>query len=548
MELSGILSGTTWMIDVEYAGCRDFLVDDIKTIKIEAATPGGTLRTEVSTDNMGGWKGVLENPGITKIMVDAKLFYKKMKSLYGIQVQGLKCVSLARRLLLDPTITRENVEQCVKEAGQCAVWELENAVLPAVAEMELAGTLMDEGLWRSMMKIQEDTIAACERRLDQVAREYFPVSDEGKVDINYSSPAQTIQLLRHLRIKVPKIMRDGTEAWQYPLSASKDALQAVSTDPVVRDILKRRSAKTIRATFGEAYLEAVSPVTGRLHFEVDQLGARTGRFTSDGRSSVNMLNIPKRGLFRDCFHPPEGYLCERHDYNGFELRIWAELSGDPFLCEAFQRGIDVHSFIASKLFQRPVSKEENEHLRTIVKELNFGVAYGMSPVTLYMKLLGHGMRVTFAEARQFYDAFCSTLRVGMGFLRQAGHLALKNRELINWTGRRRTWPQRGLTYADERALMREGMNFPIQSVGADIIKRAMVLVHEHQKALELDSQIFNQIYDELDTYTRADQSPAFATAKTTLMVAAAESIMKKVPVVVDCTVSSSWGTISSPQK
>lgn len=532
-----------WNLRMETAGCRDPLVDDISVIHAWH----GQDHIYLDGLHLGRYKPFFENPDIRKNVLDGKLFYKKLKSLWAIETEGIQCGTLAGKLLGETLINPDSVAMKINAAGQARTWALENAVLPAIGDMELGGTFIDQEIWCAALAVQEDAAANAKRHLDNVAREYFETDDEGRININYQATRNVLQLLRHLRVTVPVIKPGGEEVWESPASTNKETLQAIASDPVIRNLLKYRSSKMLISTFGRSYLEAVNPVTGRLHFEVDQLGASTGRCSSAPGSPVNMLNIPKKGLYRAAFHGGAGTVCERHDYAGFELRIWAELSGDPFLREAYLRGVDVHSFIATKLFQREVSKTENDHLRAIVKELNFGVAYGMSPVTFYMKLRGLGLTCTYPNACQFYDEFCRTLRVGMNFLRDAGRTALRTGKLTNVSGRTRVWPTRGRTQQEDRSVVREGMNFLIQSVGADIIKRAMIAVRDYQRKEHVPTQIFNQVYDELDTYTAASHSASFAPVKTRLMVEAAASIIKSVPVVVDCTIGPSWGTITSSQ-
>jgi len=540
---SKLFAQRVWDVAVETTG-NDPIVDRIKRLFLESQTD--RIVIQGSQGCLMAIRSWLEDPRIKKVAIGGKFFYKMFKSNLGIEVEGLQCLNLAEKILGVSVVRGEDVARLIENSGQQGVWDLENAVLPAVGDMELGGTRIDEDMWRAAFKIQEDRAINAKKKLDVFASQFFETDDDGVPKINYQSSGQVLRLLKHLRIMIPKIDPNGKERLVPITCTDKKSLLPVQAEPVVQNLVALRSANMLMATFGRSFLDAVHPATGRLHFLVDQIGTSTGRFTSHHKSKVNMLNIPKRGLSRGAFSGGPGTVTEAHDYDAFELRIWAELSGDPFLKEAFGRGIDVHSFLASKLFGMPVSKTENPHLRLMIKELNFGIIYGMSLQTLYFKLRSNNMEVTYALTQQLYWEFCRLLKVGMTFVRDCGKTAAASGLLRIASGRMRKWDVGHLLRSEIHTIEKQGMNFPIQATGAEIIKTAMVKVRQFRRATGIQSEFFNQVYDELNTFTAEGQSMGFSASKKALMVEAGEQYVKAVPMVVTSVVGPHWGSMTGP--
>jgi DNA polymerase-1 len=540
---SKLFAQREWNVAIETTG-SDPLVHHIKRLYLESQTD--QIAVKGSQGCLMAIRSWLEDPRAKKYVIDGKFFYKMLRATLGIEVEGLQCLSLADKILGESVGSVSEVVKQIEQTGQQGVWDLENAVLPAVGDMELGGTRIDEEVWRAAFKIQEDSALIAKKKLDVFAAQFFETDDFGVPSINYQSSSQVIRLLRHLRVMIPKIDPNGKEQLVQVTCTDKDSLMSVANEPVVQSLLKLRSANMLMSTFGETFLNAVHPVTGRIHFMVDQMGARTGRFTSHKKSPVNMLNIPKKGLYRGAFSGGEGMVTEAHDYDAFELRIWAELSGDPFLKEAFAKGVDVHSYLASNLFRLTVSKTENPHLRLMVKELVFGIIYGMSAKTLYFKLRANNQGVTYALTQQLYFEFCRLLKVGMGFVGDCGRTAAQSGQLRLASGRMRKWDVGHLLRSEIHTIEKQGMNFPIQATGAEIIKTAMIKVRRFRRATGIQSEFFNQVYDELNTFTAVDQSMGFSASKKSLMVEAGEEYVKSVPMVVTSVVGDHWGSMTGP--
>lgn len=441
-------------------------------------------------------------------------------------------------------LAREQVRFLEKDSLQ-HVWVLECEAMPAFGDMEFGGIGLDRGKWQALMEENTRKALDVKKKLDEVAANFFTPDLFGEVDVNYSSPQQVVHLLQLLGIRVSE-KNPLTGKWEEKLVSKSDdkTLKKIKGVPFVQLLKQYRSFMVRLNTFGQPYLDAVHPKTGMIHPEFSQIGTETGRPAKASRSPVNMLNIPREAAMRNCFTGREGELVETDDFSGCELRIWAAISKDPELTRAFEQGVDVHCYVASKLYGLPVSKTENSHLRAPAKGLNFGIAYGMGAVSLYERLNGDGFKIELAQAKDLFARYCREFSVGVNFLRGAGRLAAEQGYLHNLLGRRRYWVKpdpdsypRGLR--DEKyqgalaAIEREGGNFLIQSVNADITKYAMVLIRRHKKENKVKTEFVNQVYDEIVTRTKSSQSEEFHHTKLSLMKKAAERWITSVPIEVD---------------
>lgn len=435
-----------------------------------------------------------------------------------------------------------------------ATWSLECSAIPCFGDMEFSGVCLDQKKWRGL--IDENLLSAqgYERELNEVAANFVQKDMFGQVFVNWGSPEQVITILDAMKLKVPEWDRNTRKTIWKPIEKSDDKTLKKLKDVRAVQLLKKYRAHMIRVnTFGTPYLDAISPITGRLHPDIDQIGTETGRPANHSKKgSVNFLNIPRDKVYRQCFSGTPDEVVETDDYSGCELRIWAELSGDPHLCEAFQKGVDVHCYVATKLFGKEITKKDPE--RSAAKTLNFGIAYGMSPYSLTDQLNGGGYKITLDEGKELYRNYETDFAVGIDFLRQAGKEALAAGFLCNLMGRRRYWNvpdsadiskyplgKEDPTYTGRLAgIKREGGNFKIQSVNADMTKYAMVLIRQHKKKHGVRTEFMNQVYDEIVTRTHKDDSPDFHEAKVKIMLEAAHYYLRNVPMEVEGHVGPTW--------
>lgn len=253
-----------------------------------------------------------------------------------------------------------------------STWQLECAALPCFADMEFAGLYLDKERWQILIDENQLEADRCVADLNDIASNVVQRDMFGEVHVNWASPDQVVAVLQAMKVMVPEWDRSQRREVSKLIQKSDDKTLKKVKDVRAVQLLKKFRAHTIRVTtFGKPYLDAISPVTGRLHPDIDQIGTETGRPANHSKKgSVNFLNIPRDKNFRHCFRGAPDEVVETDDYSGCELRIWAELSGDPGLTEAFQKGIDVHCYVASKLFGKEVGKKDRE--RSPAKTINFG--------------------------------------------------------------------------------------------------------------------------------------------------------------------------------
>lgn len=260
---------------------------------------------------------------------------------------------------------------------------LECGALPCFVDMEMHGLLLDQKKWTGIADAKLVKAKEIAKELDEFAKPFCQIDLFGDVDVNYASPVQVVEILNRMGIKALQRNPKTGEMKLIPIVKSDDAtLKKVKGSRVVDLIKQYRSLMTRYGTFGQSFIEAIHPLTGRIHTDFDQIGTETGRIAK-GKSPINMLNIPREKDMRNCFIAPEDYVIETDDYSGCELRIWAHISQDPELCGALQRGEDLHCYVATKLYKKPVTKTENKELRTPAKSLNFGRPEGFAASSEY---------------------------------------------------------------------------------------------------------------------------------------------------------------------
>lgn len=603
--LPKLMQSPAWGTDTETTSLDPYKA---KLLTVQIGRPEEQFIIDARKVSLEPLRPFFESEEIKKIWHHAKYDYKILSTQAGIESEGNRCTMLGEQILtkgkkdwgfsledllsqrlnvsVDKSVrksfighTGDFTEQQIKYAaddvshlvplalsiskeirrdGLEHTYLLECQAIPCIADMELSGWYLDIPHWEQVMKENMAAQEEVRKELDEYAKNFFPITLFGDVDINYASPDQILRLYESMRIKVKMWDRDLKKEIEIPMGkgpgkwskTGKKDIKSVRHLPIVRLVEKYRSYNVLINTFGQPYINAIHEITGKIHGEFDQLGTETGRLAS--RADVNFLNLPRDIRFRHGFIAGQDFVIETDDYSGCELRIWAEISGDPGLLHAFQNGIDVHCYVATKLYRVEVDKKSK--LRSPAKNLNFGIAYGMGPGTLYDDLNSQGFPITREETKQLYYRYTQEFKTGVKYLRDMGRLAANQGYLVNLNGRRRYWRlpdhrdtekfPRGKSdpkYVGILAMIeREGGNFMIQSVNADITKQGMIDIRKYRKEHKIRSNFSNQVYDEIVTRTHKDDTAAFHPVKQQLMIKAGEKWLKKVPVEVEGHVGPCW--------
>lgn len=308
-------------------------------------------------------------------------------------------------------------------------------------------------------------------------------------EVNLSSPKQLQEVLFE-ELDMPKTRK--TKSGYTTDAAALADLQVKNPHPFLDALLAHRDANKLRQIV-ETLMKAVQ-ADGRIHTTLLQMGASTGRLAS---TDPNLQNIPVRTeegrRIREAFiHSHEYETLMTADYSQIEMRIMAHLSGDPGLIEAFNAGEDLHRFVGSRIFGVEPADVTNE-MRSKVKAMSYGLAYGLSPFGLAKQL-----NISAAEAKQLMVDYFERFGGVRDYLRSVVEQAKQDKFTETIFGRRRPFPD----LASPNRVLRENaeraaLNAPIQGTAADIIKIAMVGVERRIAEAELKSRMLLQIHDEL---------------------------------------------------
>jgi DNA polymerase I len=413
---------------------------------------------------------------------------------------------------------REKVVERLKQDELVKVAKLEFDCVMPIAQMELNGFYLDEARWREQLekvKIAQSKVAL---ELQQMlSAGVAQASLFGVTEINLDSQQQVTDALKNLGVPVPAT----TRGWQ---------LQPLALEyPVVAKLLEYRGVAKSLSSFGENILEFIKPQTGRLHSDFRQIGAPTGRFSSN---KPNIQQIPHEEAYRRCFLAPEGRKLIIADYSQIELRILADVSNDENFINAFKSGADFHTITAAQVFN--VKPEEvSAEQRSFAKRLNFGVVYGIGASRFALMT---GLSQT--QAEDTMRKYFGTYRGLDAWLRDAARKVVNERQARTASGRLHRFRFDEGDRAQIGAAQRNGKNFPIQGSSADILKRALHLLHEQLRGTS--ARLVNIVHDEIIVECDTPEAEQIADKLEKAMCAAGEEYVKKVPVKVDVKITQEW--------
>jgi DNA polymerase I len=357
--------------------------------------------------------------------------------------------------------------------------EIELPLSGVLADMESEGVAIDVPYLKDMQEDLGGQLAAIEAEVEEVAGQKF----------NLNAPQQLAKVLfEDLRLPVGKRTKTG-------YSTDADTLEALrEKHPIVGLILEHRQLSKLKSTYVDALPQLVDPLSGRVHTSFGQASTATGRLSS---SNPNLMNIPIRTelgqRIRRAFKASRpGHVMVSADYSQIELRIAAHLSGDPKLLGAFGAGQDIHTATAAAVFKIPIDAVDPNQ-RRLAKVANFGSIYGQGEYGLSQQL-----GITGDIAREFLAEYWSTYSVLKEYLDGVRRKAREEGVVVSATGRRRAIPDlRSPNFQLRAAAERMAINFPMQSLAADIIKIAMVRLQRELEADHIEGRMLLQVHDEL---------------------------------------------------
>lgn len=385
----------------------------------------------------------------------------------------------------DADITLQLKEHFEKELGDANTQKLfddiEIPLLRVLADMELEGINLDEDFLNSLSEALNNDIAELEKKIYDDAGEEF----------NIGSPKQLGEILfdKLKLVDKPKKTRTG----QY--STAEDVLSYLAPKhDIIQNVLDYRGLAKLKSTYVDALPEQVNPETGRVHTDYMQTVAATGRLSSN---NPNLQNIPirtERGRqVRKAFVPrDENHVLLAADYSQIELRIIAALSEEDTMIDAFKNGEDIHASTAAKVFNVPIDEVTREQ-RSNAKTVNFGIIYGVSAFGL-----SNQTDLSRSESKDLIDTYYKTYPKLRNYMSNLVDDAREDGYVSTVLGRRRYLKDINSNNAVVRgAAERNAVNAPIQGSAADIIKVAMINIHNKLSEGKFKTKMLLQVHDEL---------------------------------------------------
>ncbi len=366
--------------------------------------------------------------------------------------------------------------------GEKLMSEIDMPLTTVLADMEMTGVSLDLPFFKKMS-------VELTKRLAEIEKDVY--ASVGK-PFNINSTQQLSDVLfNKLGLKADASWKTASGFY----STNAEVLESLSGQhPVVDMVLEQRELSKLKSTYVDALPLAVDEKTGRVHTSYSQIGAVTGRLSSN---NPNLQNIPIRSELgrrvRNGFIADKGNVLLSVDYSQIELRIVAHMAQDAGMLEAFRRGQDIHATTAAAIYNIPleqVTKDQRRH----AKAINFGLIYGMSAFGLT-----RSTELTLAEAEDFVKEYFKEFPGIKSYLDGIRKSAAETGYVETLLGRRRYFPalkgqmNRNLRNREER----EAINAPIQGTAADIMKIAMLKIPSALKSANLNARMLLQVHDEL---------------------------------------------------
>lgn len=377
---------------------------------------------------------------------------------------------------------KAKIEPLIAEKAVTEVFEkIEIPLVRVLTDMEYEGVHIDTGTLESFSRELETEVAAIEKR----------VYEQAGVRFNLSSPRQLGEVLfEKLKLEdAPQKTRTG----QY--ATGEDVLQKLAhKHKIIDDILNYRELTKLKSTYVDTLPLLINPRTGRLHTTYNQAVAVTGRLSSN---NPNLQNIPvrtERGReVRKAFIPRDpDYVIMSADYSQIELRIIAAIAEDEHMIDAFRSGQDIHAATAARVYDVPPEEVTGE-MRRNAKSVNFGIIYGVSAFGL-----AENLGISRSDARVLIDNYFTEYPSIKKYMQTQIAFAKDHGYVQTLMGRKRWLRDINSTNSVVRGFAeRNAINMPIQGTAADMIKLAMISIHQAFSRRGYRSKMILQVHDEL---------------------------------------------------
>ncbi len=380
-------------------------------------------------------------------------------------------IALRLHALFEPELKRSALEGLYRD--------IEMPLIPVLADMEWEGIRIDLPFFQKQHVKLERDLGLIEEEIYKEAGEQFNIN---------STPQLRAILFDKLELPVLRKTKTGAST---DASVLEELAAAGHRLPTL--ILEFRQLDKLKGTYVDALPLQVNPRTGRIHTSFSQTVAATGRLSS---SDPNLQNVPIRSQtgaeLRKGFVPADGHLFLAADYSQIELRILAHMSGDPVMTEAFTSGIDVHRQTAALIFGTQIDQVSAD-MRAAAKTVNFATIYGIGPFALSQQL-----NTSVAEAKAFIAQYFERLPGVRRYLDEQIEKAKSLGYVETLSGRRRYIPElRAQNWNIRQFGERAATNAPVQGTAADIIKIAMIRIHQAFAQRALTAHMLLQVHDEL---------------------------------------------------
>jgi len=539
---------------------------------------------------------VLESNKIVKVLHNAKFDYKFIKRWAGISMEEMYDTFLAERVIncgkqdygyslarcveryLGVTLDKETRNKFIGLAGQPFtvdqiqygandvvylldirekqlvkihslelhnVASLENKVVKVFSEIEYEGLMIDEDKWTAMAEDNVKLAFEQELKLDDMVLAhplltkyrvpvqvdmFAPMDEVRKTHINWGSPSQTLALFQNLVPNLEDVNGKKLNKHRYK-------------HKLIDEYIRYKERTKLANAYGTKFFNYVN-CDGKVHTNFSQI-LDTGRVSS---SKPNMQQIPSDNTFRNCFVTEPGWVFVSSDYSSQELNVIAYGSQDPVWLDALERGLDLHGVCADLVFEdkwRSADADEKKKLRTQIKAINFGLAYGMGPFKL-----ADTLQISKGEAEALIEKYFTEFPNIRDFLTKLGTFGTRNGYIRTFKPfKRRRWFDTWYPKIwDDRSKLQEfgsieraSKNTPIQGSSADMTKLALIYIFDEiQNNWEGDVKIVMTVHDQIDTVCKQEIAESWAVKMTELMEKAAIKIIPNGLLKADTNISATW--------